>query len=520
MPRSLKEQPARKPPSAIGSLLIVWLFFRLVLARGFDLVPDEAYYWTWSRHIAMGYLDHPPMVAWLIRLGTLVAGSNELGVRSASAFLATGTIWVVAALTRRLASPQAGLLAAVILVASPLMAILGVIATPDTPLCFFSICAVACAIRVFLPEAENPHSAWWIPCGTFWGLALLSKYTAVLVGLAILLALLSHPVGRGELKKIWAWAGAILGLMVFWPDIAWNAQHHWASFLFQLHHGSESEGPANPALNLLKYIGGQAGIWTPVLFAMGCLLLINMGRSWRRLTIVDSILFFSAAVPLIFFAMTSLRREPQVNWPCFAYLPMTILIARLAWNSRPSAFYSWTKIGIIVAACAMVMVQVPQIMLLIPPKYAPRVPGRWRDLYRWRELAQKVDSVRDDAPIYASSYETASELSFYCSGQPEVWNLFNDRPTAADFFPGEPDPWTQDEIVYVRNWPVASYEKTAPPLPEKLLGTFDCELDNLYTFALNRPIRAREIIVGVRWSLVATQPAATHPTAAAARGRQ
>ena len=512
MARSIPKRLERKPPSPLGALLIVWLFFRLLMARGFELVPDEAYYWTWSRHLSMGYLDHPPMVAWLIRLGTWLAGSNSLGVRTASAFLTVGTIWVVAALTKRLASPAAAILSAIILAASPMVALLGVIATPDTPLCFFSICSIACAVMVFLPDESRPRSAWWLGCGVFWGLALLSKYPAVLVGIAIFLALLTHPAGRGELKKWWAWGGVILALAIFSPNIAWNASHGWASVVFQLRHGGESNG-GNPMLNLLKYIGSQAGVWTPVLFVLGCLYLFNMARNFRRLSMVELILFFTSVVPLLFFAITSLRREPQANWPCIAYLPMTILIARFAWNSRPSAFWSWTRIGIVVSLVAMVMVQIPQIMQLVPDKYAQRVPGRWRDLYGWRTLAGYVDNLHGEAPMYASSYETASELSFYCAGQPAVWNLYNDRPTASDFFPGRPNPWKQDELIFVRNWPVASYEKPAPPLPAELTQTFDCQLHDLFTFALGRPIRARQVIICVKWGLIATQPATQAATA-------
>jgi dolichol-phosphate mannosyltransferase len=50
-----------------------------------ELLPEEAYYWNYSRHLDIGYLDHPPMVAWLIRLGTMVFGQNEFGVRIGTA---------------------------------------------------------------------------------------------------------------------------------------------------------------------------------------------------------------------------------------------------------------------------------------------------------------------------------------------------------------------------------------------------------------------------------------------------
>src|ERR1700726_4618840 len=61
---------------------------RLVSATWTPLTFDEAYYWMWSKHLAFGYYDHPPMVAYVIRLGTMVAGDTELGVRLVSILLA------------------------------------------------------------------------------------------------------------------------------------------------------------------------------------------------------------------------------------------------------------------------------------------------------------------------------------------------------------------------------------------------------------------------------------------------
>jgi len=64
------------------------MLVRLVAAVYVPLTFDEAYYWTWSKHLAGGYYDHPPMVAVVIRLGTLIAGDTPLGVRLVSILLA------------------------------------------------------------------------------------------------------------------------------------------------------------------------------------------------------------------------------------------------------------------------------------------------------------------------------------------------------------------------------------------------------------------------------------------------
>src|SRR3954453_2879850 len=68
---------------------------RLVAAAWTPLTFDEAYYWMWSKHLAGGYYDHPPAVALVIRLGTMIAGDTELGVRLVSVLLALPMSWAV-----------------------------------------------------------------------------------------------------------------------------------------------------------------------------------------------------------------------------------------------------------------------------------------------------------------------------------------------------------------------------------------------------------------------------------------
>ena len=69
-------------------VVLALVLMRLVAAAVTPLTFDEAYYWTWSKHLASGYYDHPPMVALVIRFGTLLAGDSELGVRLFSILLA------------------------------------------------------------------------------------------------------------------------------------------------------------------------------------------------------------------------------------------------------------------------------------------------------------------------------------------------------------------------------------------------------------------------------------------------
>src|SRR5947208_16887706 len=71
-----------------GLAILALVALRLVAAAFTPLTFDEAYYWMWSKHLAGGYYDHPPMVALVIRAGTVIAGDTEFGVRLVSILLA------------------------------------------------------------------------------------------------------------------------------------------------------------------------------------------------------------------------------------------------------------------------------------------------------------------------------------------------------------------------------------------------------------------------------------------------
>src|SRR5580698_10446704 len=68
---------------------------RLCLASFAPLAPDEAYYWVWSRALAPGYVDHPPMVALWIRAGTALFGQTAIGVRLLGPLAAALASWML-----------------------------------------------------------------------------------------------------------------------------------------------------------------------------------------------------------------------------------------------------------------------------------------------------------------------------------------------------------------------------------------------------------------------------------------
>src|SRR6516162_2517221 len=224
--------------AALAALAFLTLL-RLALAAWLPLASDETYYWVWSKALAPGYLDHPPMVALWIRAGTFIAGDTALGIRLLGPIAAAaGTLLLVQAADLILPGRRAGLIAAALLNATLLSGVGAVIMTPDTPLLFFWTGCLWAAAR-FLADRRG---RWLLAVGLMVGLALVSKYTAALLLPGLLLWFLWAPSLRPWLLRPSPWIGLGLAFLVFLPVVLWNADHGWASFLKQ---------------------GGRLGDWRP-----------------------------------------------------------------------------------------------------------------------------------------------------------------------------------------------------------------------------------------------------------------
>src|SRR5437879_12892580 len=215
--------------TAVTILALVAL--RLGAAAWTPLTFDEAYYWMWSKHLAGGYYDHPPGVAAVIRLGTMIAGDTELGVRLVSILLALPMSWAVYRTAAILFKAQRVAATATILLNITLMAAVGtLIVTPDAPLLVASSFVLFFLAKVL----KTGRGVWWLAVGAAAGCALLSKYTAMFFGPAIVIWLIAVPKLRRWLLSPWLYLGGLVALALFSPVILWNADHQWVSFVKQL----------------------------------------------------------------------------------------------------------------------------------------------------------------------------------------------------------------------------------------------------------------------------------------------
>jgi len=289
------------------------------------LAPDEAYYWVWSKALAFGYPDHPPMVAFWIRAGTALLGDTTLGVRLLGPLAtAAGSLLLWRAAEDLLPGRRAGVVAVVLANATLLFGIGAATMTPDTPLLFFWTAALFGCARLL----ATGQARWWAVVGVAAGLAAASKYTAVLLTPAVLLWLLAVPALRPWLRRPAPWLAALAALAVFAPVLAWNADHGWVSFARQGGRLGDWQ-PGRAAQFIGELLGGQIGLASPllaVLFAAGLLAALRGARAgdagW---TLLAALL----AVPALVFLQHALGDRVQANWPSVLYPQAAIAAAGL-----------------------------------------------------------------------------------------------------------------------------------------------------------------------------------------------
>jgi 4-amino-4-deoxy-L-arabinose transferase-like glycosyltransferase len=401
-------------------LLAAGTALRLLMAALVPLTSDEAYYWEWSRALSAGYFDHPPAIAWLIALG----GDSEFGVRLGAVLSGALAGLAVLRTARRLGGDVAALWASLIFACLPLAAAGYVLATPDAPL----FCALAWTLHAVVEALESPVGSraslrWWAAAGVAIGVAMLSKYTAVLIPAAIALSCLLYAPLRVRFREPGPYLAVGLASLVLAPNLWWNFTHEWASFAFQLGHGlgaPRQAGLAAIATRELNLLGGQAGLTSPVLFVL------LVGALWRALRqredVVLRLLATVSVVVLVFFAWSATRKNVEANWPASAWLSAMILLSVEAAHATRRA---WLRAGLWLGAVLVVVVYVDAATLL-----APRLGLRPRrdpvsKAYGWDAVSNDVqEAVRlgqnarrgEPSPrhvwVAADRYQDAAQLAW------------------------------------------------------------------------------------------------------------
>jgi 4-amino-4-deoxy-L-arabinose transferase-like glycosyltransferase len=420
-------------------VLALGLLARLVVGAQFPLLADEAYYWTWSRDLAAGYFDHPPVLAWCIAAGTALLGDTTLGVRLVPILLGTVTGAALTSAAHRMAGDTAALIAALLITLIPLASAGYILATPDAPL--LAGIAVTWWAIVHALDSDRP-TTYWLIAGVAIGVAMASKFTGVLIPISLAIACLALPSFRWLLKAPGPYVAVVTASLVMAPVLWWNANHDWVTFRFQLAHGLGTPPDASLGATLGRVgalLGGQLGLTGIILGVLFVGAIVRARRAEHGPT--QQLLALSAVLCFGFFVYSAMRKPVEANWPAIAYPALVLVLATC--GARGFARRA-LPLGLSLAATLTLVVYL-YAAGIIPAADVRAGRDPFNKAFGWDGLAAAMDSVANAAAtqqlptlhLVANRYQDAAELAFHAAGQPFVPALnVASRPNHFDYWPG------------------------------------------------------------------------------------
>ena len=397
------------PPRRLIAIVLAILVIRLVVAAVTPLTEDEAYYRLWAQAPALGYVDHPPMIAWWIAIGRAVAGDTPLGVRLLPCLASALTSLLVFDMASMATGARVvGERAAVWFNATLLVALGAMLAVPDAPAALFWCLALWCLMR----DQARPRLLWWIGAGVAAGLACLSKYSALFLGPGILIWLVADRGRVARLATSGPWLALVVTAALFGLNVFWNAHHGWLTFAKQFGRvaGHHVEWRFLPEL-----VGAQILLLNPLLF--GFLTRARVSRA------APASLFLLTSLPFAAYLLIhSLHDRVQAHWPAPLY-PSLVILAALAANGLSSGLAARFRRA--VPAFALGCLTLIVVLVAAPVSVFDNLPDPFLPLRGWSDFSNRLEAERQGsgaAWVGVSSYGLASELSAQGLSSP-LWQI-------------------------------------------------------------------------------------------------
>ena len=397
---------------------LCWFLINLLQAGATELFDDEAYYWVYSKFLAWGYFDHPPMIALLIKAGYFFF-HNEFGVRLLVTLLSTGTLIIIYDLLPQKNKALFFSIACSIAV----LQIGGIIAVPDVPLSFFTA-LFFWMYRRFLQKNSLLNS---LLLGLSMALMLYSKYHGVLI---ILFTFFSNIK---LLKQPMAYVAALFAVFLFTPHLLWQFHHDFPSVKYHLFERGSSGFKISYTTD---YVLGQILLAGPV---MGWLLLWQSFR-YKVADLFERALKFSLFGIYGFFLISTLRGRVEANWTVAAFVPLIILAHQALLNKDKWKTILWKSVPF--TMLIVLTVRLYMILDLSPATWIPK-----DEFHQNKKRAAIIKEKAGDLPVvFMDSYQKASKYWFYTGEKSFSLNTHLYRRNNFNFWPVENS--LQGKMVY------------------------------------------------------------------------
>lgn len=435
-------------------LILAWVWvlgftlFRLIYANFFPLAPDEANYWQWSRHLDWSYHDQSPMIAWVIRFSTYFLGHTELAVRLPSIIAMAIAVLYLVSIAARWLDCRTAFHTALISQAILEFNVGALLATPD------GLQAAAWAGAAYHAARAYEDHDWtqWLTGGFWFGMGMLSKYTMVIFLPAAFCYGLFSALHRRRLASIRPYVGALTGVLMFVPVIAWNAAHNWNSLRHVADLGGADKAFAIHWTFFGDYLASQAGLLSPLVFILALMAWFTVIRKgYPAGNWIYPYLVYISLPMFAGFALLSFHTRVYGNWPGAGLLTTAVIVAAL-YGPKPAPVLPEERLGfgrrlfpwaVGSSYVLTILVLTQTVWPLLPiPVHMDRAAT---ELGGWRDLGSKTYDLLQSMPnpsktfLFGLEYQPASELAFYTPTHPPTISINRwSRPNVYEY-------WLQDE---------------------------------------------------------------------------
>ena len=424
--KKLISLPASLSPGFWVAVGVMAVQLPAVLSGGFGMFRDEFYYIACSERLAWGFVDHPPLSIFILRLLRLAFGDSLFMLRLVPAL----TVAVLAWLGGRLAKEMGGsgfaqFLAALACGIAPVYLAVGSFYSMNA---FEPLCWMGCA-WLLLRIINTGRRELWIPFGALAGLGLLNKHSMLFFG-AVLVAGLLLTRQRRLLAGEWPWIGGAIAFLFLLPNLVWLFQHDWATLEFMRNAQQWKNLPMSPLEFLKAQILLQHPLTLPLWLAgLASLLFHPQLKKYR---------FFGLAFLFLFVLFVAQRGKPYYLSPVFPLLLAAgaVALERLAANRPGRDLRSAYAALLLLGGLVMLPMWVPLLPVesqirytraigMTPPKMErtrdTALHQVYADRFGWREMVAVVARAYNslspeeqaEAAIFTQNYGEAGAVDYF-----------------------------------------------------------------------------------------------------------
>jgi 4-amino-4-deoxy-L-arabinose transferase-like glycosyltransferase len=414
--------------SDLGILILLAFarFLMHMLANGqYGFHRDELAMFDYARHLDWGFIDFPPLAPFVMRIGYELFGGSMAGVRLFGALAQSLATLLAGLMARELGGKRwAQIFAAVAVTISPWSLMLGSVLVYTTYDFLWWVLIAYLMIRLL--KSENPR--WWLGIGAVIGLGMQTKYSIVFI-IAGVVAGVVLTRARRYLLSPWLWAGVLLAVLVFLPNLVWQAQHDFISldFLSSIHARDIRDGRTDTFLKDQLYISANLATIPLWILGLGFYFFAPAGGRYRTLG-------WMFVVPFVLLYYTKGRgyylapAYPMLLAAGAVWLAQGV--AHLStWKARLVQGFSWTILAAgFIVFCSLAMPIAPVNSAWW--KTVTDINSEFKEEIGWPELVKAVAKIYAALPaeeqavtgILTGNYGEAGAINLYgpAYGLPEA----------------------------------------------------------------------------------------------------